>query len=56
MSDELQNMAPEIAELRLLRDQVRTWSNTADRLLILEDQALPVSVRKLLTEIAGVAV
>lgn len=49
-------LAEEMAELRKLRDDVRTWSNTADRLLILEDQALPVSVRKLLTEIAGVAV
>lgn len=54
MPEELQNLAAEVAELRQLRDRVRAWSDTADRLLILEDQALPVSVRKLLAEIAAV--
>ncbi len=39
-------------ELQALREDIRRWSDTADRLLILEDQGMPWNVRRLLREIA----
>lgn len=55
MSGELSDMAREVAELRKLRDRVRDWSDTADRLLILDGSDLSTALRRLLIELREVA-
>lgn len=45
-------MSEEQKEAADLKQDVRRWSDTADRLLMLEDQHMSMALRRLLREIA----
>ncbi len=53
MTEDMIYAAEQVAKAKRLEALILRWSDEADRLLMTEDRAIPVSVRKLLNEIAG---
>ena len=53
MSEDMQAAAEQAAKAKRLEALILRWSDEADRLMIVDDQAIPERTRKLLGEIAG---
>lgn len=56
MSEGMKEAAELAAKAKRLESLILRWSDEADRLMIVDDQAIPESTRKLLREIAEASV